>query len=176
MNEITITAIIKRQRACLYIYKKQKNAKPFYTKSQTLFKKQDNFRHVFIYKNPDTLRYAIFMKFLKLDFIYKNHDTLRYVTFLYTKIQTLLKKQENFRHVFIYKNTETVRYVFFHWIFEIVGGGRGHFYTQKKSLCITFLYAKTIHFVLHFYIQKSRNFASHCYMQKNALCITFLFI
>ena len=33
-----------------------------YTKIQALFKKHDNFQYVFIYKNPDTLRYAIFHK------------------------------------------------------------------------------------------------------------------
>ena len=36
------------------------------TQSETLRKKQDNLRYVSIYKNPDTLRYAIFMEFLKL--------------------------------------------------------------------------------------------------------------
>ena len=79
MNEITMTAIIERQRACLYTQKTKKMP------------------NVFIYKNPDTFQKArqfplrfyiqkeIFMKFLKLAFIYKKHDTLRYVTFLYTK-------------------------------------------------------------------------------------------
>ena len=41
-----------------------------YAKVQTLCKKEDNLRSVFIHKNPDTLRYAIFMKSLKLAFIY----------------------------------------------------------------------------------------------------------
>ena len=72
--------------AHVYIQKKQKNCETFlYTKSQTLFKKLDNFRYVFIWKKPYTLRYGIFMKFLKLAFTYKNNDTLGYVTFLYTK-------------------------------------------------------------------------------------------
>ena len=47
-------------------------------------------RNVFIHKNPDTLRYAIFMKFLILAFIY-------------------IQKALNFvlRDVFIYKNPDS---------------------------------------------------------------------
>ena len=44
-----------------YIYtKRENNCARFLYKSQTLFKKQDNFRYVFIYKKQDTLRDAIF--------------------------------------------------------------------------------------------------------------------
>ena len=60
----------------------------FYTqKIQTLRKKHDNLRYVFKYKNPDTLRYAIFMEFLKLaewgGHLYIKKKTLRYI--LYAK-------------------------------------------------------------------------------------------
>ena len=56
-----MTAIRETQRARFYIYKREKNCETFlYTKSQTLCKKQDNLRYVFIYKKPDTLPYAIF--------------------------------------------------------------------------------------------------------------------
>ena len=83
--KITMTAIIGRKRARLYT-KSKKNCETFlYTKSRTLFKKLDNFLYVFIFKKPYTLRYAIFMKILKLAFIYKKDDTLCYVKFLYTK-------------------------------------------------------------------------------------------
>ena len=54
--KITITAMIERQRARFYIT----IAKLSYTKIQALFKKQDNFCYVFIYKMYDTLLYAIF--------------------------------------------------------------------------------------------------------------------
>ena len=76
-----------RKTRRMFIYtKSKKNCQTFlYTKSHTLFKKLDNFRYVFIYKKQYTLRYSIFMKFLKLAFICKKHDTLRYVTFLYAK-------------------------------------------------------------------------------------------
>ena len=91
--KITMTAISERQRARLYIYKKQKKL-----------------RYVFIYKNPDTsqkarqfplrfyiqkdnLRYTIFMKILKSAFIYKKHDTLHYVTFLYLKTRHFAKSK-----------------------------------------------------------------------------------
>ena len=76
-----------RKTTRTYIYKKQKKCQTFlYTKSQTLFKKLDNFRYVFQYKKQYTWRYGIFMKFLKFVFIYKKHDTLRYVTCINTKI------------------------------------------------------------------------------------------
>ena len=58
---ITMNVISERQRAHLYIYKKQKNYEKFlYTKSLTLCNKQDNYCYVFIYKKQDNLRYAIF--------------------------------------------------------------------------------------------------------------------
>ena len=41
--EITTTAISKRQRALLYIYKKQKMRNVLYTKMRTFRKKQDTF-------------------------------------------------------------------------------------------------------------------------------------
>ena len=86
-----------------FLYRKSKKIAKrlyIYAKSQTLFKKQDNLRYVFIYKKSDTLRYAIFMKMLKLAYINQEHSNLRYVTFLYTKIQTLGKREDNFRYVF----------------------------------------------------------------------------
>ena len=56
-----MAAISERQCARLYIYiiiKKLRNV--LYTKRQTLYKKQDNVRYVFIHKKQDTLRSAIF--------------------------------------------------------------------------------------------------------------------
>ena len=48
-----------------------------YSKSQTLFKKQDNLRYGFIHKHPDTLRYAIF------------HEVFETGNYMYTKSMTL---------------------------------------------------------------------------------------
>ena len=76
-----------------------------YTKIQTLSKKQDNLRSVFIYKNTDTLRYAIFHwifeigggggggymqknNALCITFLYVKNSALS-VTFLHTKSLTL---------------------------------------------------------------------------------------
>ena len=50
----------KTTRTFLYTQKAKKLRKVLYTKSHTLFKKLDNFRYVFIYKKPYTLRYGIF--------------------------------------------------------------------------------------------------------------------
>ena len=66
------------------------------------------------------------MKILNLLFIYKKHNTFRYVMFLYTKIQTLFKNQDNFRSVFLLKKDYTLRYAIFHE--EIVFG----IYIQKS--------------------------------------------
>ena len=55
-----MTAISERQRSCVYIYKKQNNAKLLYKKRHTFFKKQDNVRYVYLYKKQDTLLYAVF--------------------------------------------------------------------------------------------------------------------
>ena len=52
-----ITPIWERQRSRLHINIKQKEWETviyIYTKIETLFKKQDNLRYVFIHKNPDT--------------------------------------------------------------------------------------------------------------------------
>ena len=94
------------------------------------------------------------MKFLKLTFIYKKDDILRYVKFLYTKIQTLRKKQDNLRYVFIYKNQDTFHYGIFRLIFEI-GGGGGHFYMQRIiQFALNLKYKKRCS-LLYVYIQKS---------------------
>ena len=72
--------------------------------------------------------------------------------FLYTKIQTLFKKQHNLCCVLKYKNSDTLRYAVFRLIFEIGVGGMGG-YLQK-----------TMHYVLHFYIQKTMHFALSFYV------------
>ena len=102
-----------------------------YTKSQTLFKKLDDIRYVFTYKKPYTLRYGIFMKFLKLAFIYKKHKTLCYVTFLTIKRQTLRTKQDNLRYVFIYKNPPLLRYTVFVEFLKFAEGG-GIYLLEKQ--------------------------------------------
>ena len=69
----------KRQHASFSIYKNQKQFRNIYlyTKSQTIFKKQDNLRYVFIHKNPNTLRYAIFLKSFETEiYIYTKCVTL----------------------------------------------------------------------------------------------------
>ena len=54
----------QRKTTCTfsYIQKEKQIAKSLYIyiQIQTLFKKQDNLRYVFIHKNPDTLRYTVF--------------------------------------------------------------------------------------------------------------------
>ena len=59
-----MTPISKRQGAPLYIYIILNVY--IYTKIQTLCKKQDNLRQVFVHKKPDTLVYAIFHEIFEI--------------------------------------------------------------------------------------------------------------
>ena len=144
----------RRKTTRTFIYtKSKKNCETFlYSKSQALFKKVDNFRYVFIYKKEYTLRYGIFHEIFKLAFIFKKHDTLRYVTFLYTRSQTLRKKQDNLQYLFYIQKSGTLRSAIFPWIFEICGGGGRFIYLKNNALCVIFLYRKN-----------------------NALCVTLLY-
>ena len=74
------------------------------------------------------------MKFLKLAFIYKNHDTLRYLTFLYTKSETLCKKQDNFSYIFIYKIRTLCVTRFFMEFLKLAEGG-AFLNTKNGALC-----------------------------------------
>ena len=65
--KITTTAISERQCShFLYIQNSKKSETFLYTKSQTLFKKQDNFSYFFRYKKHDTGRYAILHEFFEV--------------------------------------------------------------------------------------------------------------
>ena len=94
------------------------------------------------------------MKNLKLAFIYKKHDTLSYMTFLYTRIQTLHRTQENFRYIFIYKKPDTLCHAIYHGMFEI-GGGGGAFFLQKEMHLALHFYMQETHFALRFYVHKA---------------------
>ena len=80
----------------------------------------------FLYKKPDTLRYAIFYGILEIGeggrdiFIGKKLCTLCYIF--------ICKKQCTLRYVFIYKKPDTLRYIFI----------------RKNDICVTFLYLKFI--------------------------------
>ena len=122
-----------------------------YTKSQTLCKKQDNFCYVCLYKNQDTLRYAIFHENFEVNIYTQKawHFALCDII-IYKKRDTSQKARQFVLSFYIKKST--LRYTIFHGIFEI-GGGRGEFYMKKQytlryilyaknALCVTFLYTK----------------------------------
>ena len=144
--------------AYVYIHKKRKKCNTFsYTKNHTLFKKLDNSRYVYIYKKAIHLTLLDFRENFEVGIYIQKVWQFALHDFLYTKYQTLHKKQDNLRYVFIYKNPETLRYAIFYWIFEIGRGGGGVFlYPKNNALCITFLYYKTS---IMFYMQKSGTFA-----------------
>ena len=74
-----------------FTYKKHNNLRYvtfLYTQIQTLSKKQDNLRYIFIYKNPDTLRYSIFHRIFEIDGgggIFMNQKNAPCVKSLYEK-------------------------------------------------------------------------------------------
>ena len=53
--------------------------------------------------------------------------------YMYTKIQTLCKNQDNFCYVFIHKKSDTLRYAIFHETFEI----GIYIYKKSMTLCVT---------------------------------------
>ena len=86
----------------VYIYKKIKIAKRFYIQKTGHFAKSKTISVKLVYIKSQTLYVTqCFMGFLDLALLYKKHDTLRYVTFLYTKTQTLRKKQDDLRYAIL---------------------------------------------------------------------------
>ena len=145
-----MTAISERQHARLYIYKAKQIVKRFILKKARHFAKSTTISVTFLNTKIKTLYVTrFFMKILKLAFIYKNHDTLRYVKFLYSKIQTLRKKEDNLRYVFMYKNPDNLRYAIFYWFF-LNGGGGGILICKKMHSVLNFDIQKTMHFALRF--------------------------
>ena len=83
-------------------------ARMFIYKMSGTLQKQDNLRSVFIYKNKDTLHYAIFHENFEVGMYIKKAWNFALRDVLYTKIQTFRKKQDTLRYVFIYKNPDTL--------------------------------------------------------------------
>ena len=93
------------------------------------------------------------MKILKLVFILKKNDTLRYVKFIYTKSQTLCKKQDNLRYVFIYKNPALCVTRFFIEFLKFTEGGDIYFFEKLCTFRDIFILKKQIT-LRYFAIQK----------------------
>ena len=125
-----MTTVSEIQRARLYTYtKRRKNAK--YIQKSKHFAKSKTICIRFIYTKIHTLYVTRFLlKCLKLAFVLKKHDTLCYLVFLYTKIRTLRKKQDNFCYVFIHRNPDTLCYAILHGIISI--GRGGYIFLQKE--------------------------------------------
>ena len=103
------------KRARFYIQKHQKICEiVLYTKSQTLFKKLDNFRYVFIYNKPYTLRYRIFHEIFDVGiYIQKARDFALRDIFIYKKLDTSQKARQ-FAIRFYIQKSGTLRYAIFH--------------------------------------------------------------
>ena len=138
-----MTPISERQRACFYIYKKQKKCETF----------------IYIYKKPDTFQKAgkfpvcfypqkdrhfnlrdFSWKFWNWHiYIYKAWNFALRDVFIYKNPDTSQKEIQFALRFFICKNPDTLRYTIFHGIFEIGRRGGGIFIHKNKSLCVKFL-------------------------------------
>ena len=99
-----------------------------YTKSQTIRKKQDNFRYAFIYKQLDTLRYTIFHETSEISIcIQKSWQFALREFFIYKKLDTSQKARQFALRFFIYKKPDTLRCVIFMEFLKLAEGG-GHLY------------------------------------------------
>ena len=130
-----------RKTTRTFIYtKSKKNSKRFIYKKQDTFQKARQFPLRFYIQKSRLLTLRDFHEIFEIAiYIYKKHDTLRYVTFLYTKSQTLRKKQDNLRYVFIYKIRHFCATRFFIEFLKFAEGG-GHFIYLNNVLSVTFLY------------------------------------
>ena len=136
-----------------------------YKNIQTLRKNQENFHYIVIYKNPDTLFYAIFHEFLSWN-LYTKSLTL-FVTWIFyiQKAWHLAKIMTMYVTFYIQKSghfpSRSFSLNFWNWC------SGGDIFIFKKMHFVLYLYMqKTMHFVLRFYIQKSWHFSSHFYKQK----------
>ena len=125
-----MTPIGKRQRARFIYTKSKKIAKCLYiyTKSQTLCKKQDNLRYVFVHKKQDTLLYAFFMNVLKLE----KSMTLCVTWRFYIQKARNFEKKDNLRYVFLYTKSLTLCVTRFFMEFLKLAEGGGIFIHKKQ--------------------------------------------
>ena len=101
----------QRKTTCMFLcIQKQKKCEIFiYIQKARQFTKIKTICVTLFHKNPDSLRYAIFMKFLKLASIYIQkawHFALRDV-FIYKKPDTY-KNKDNLHYVFLYTKSLTI--------------------------------------------------------------------
>ena len=67
-KEITMTPISERQRECFFLYKKEnKLLNILYTRSLSVFKKQDNSHYVLYTERKKILCYTIFHYYFELE-------------------------------------------------------------------------------------------------------------
>ena len=113
----------------------------YHIKKAKHFAKSKRISVTFLYTKIRTLYIPqFFMKILKFAFIYKKHDTLHYVKFLYTKIQTLRKKQDKLPYVLYTKIWTLCVTRFFIEFFKLEEGGG---VIRKKQCTLRYiLYAK----------------------------------
>ena len=166
----------QRKTTCTSVYaKSKKNAKRFYMQNPRHFAKIKTISVMFLYTISMTLYVTQFLwnfwswylytksvtLCVKWRFIYKNPDTL--------------KKGGQFALRFYMQNMYTFRCATFHCIYEIGRGGKYFLYWKTMHFALHFYMRKIVYFALRFYIQKASHFALHFFYPKNnALCITFI--
>ena len=110
MNENYNDCHYRKTTRTLIYTKSKKIAKHFIMQKARHFSKSQTISVTFYIKKRYTLSHVIFHEIFEVGIYIQKHETLRYVTFLYSKSQTLRKKQDNLRYVFIYKNPALLSY------------------------------------------------------------------
>ena len=100
--QITMTAIIKRQRARLYTQKAKKLRNVFIYKKQDTFQKARQFPLRFYMQKAIHLTLRDFHEIFEVGIYIQKHDTLRYVTFLYTQKARHFAKSKTICDTFLY--------------------------------------------------------------------------
>ena len=127
-------------RPSLQYTKIKKIPNSFIYKKPDTFQKARNFRYVFRYKKPYTLRYGIFHEIFEVGiYIQKTwHFGLR-ALFIYKKLD-ISQKPRQFAICCYMQKSGTLRYALFHWIFEICGGGGYLFILKTMHLFFVAIY------------------------------------
>ena len=101
-----MTYISEGQRVCFYLQKEKQIEMFLYTKSQIIRKNQDNFCYIFIYKNPDTLCYAIFHELFEIG---GGGEAFLCKKTMHLALNFYMQKKSTFRYFFIYKKQNKLK-------------------------------------------------------------------
>ena len=160
-----MTAIIKRQQAWLYTQKAKKLRNIFIYIKQDTFQKSTQFPLRFNIQKAGHLTLRDFHEMFEGRIYIQNawHFALRNA--LYPKKLDTLQKERKLVICFIYKNPALLCYAIFIDFWNLRRGGVIYSLIYNV-LCEVFLYWKTLHFALRWFIKRAWHYALHFNTQK----------